>query len=48
MITPRDIKLMLAQKKFKQKNRSFGFDAGISGLGVGQKTKSSVKMKLAR
>lgn len=44
MITPKDIKQILAQKKFKQKNRSFGFDAGIAGLGVGQKTSSSIKM----
>lgn len=44
MITPKEIEQMLAQKKFKQKSRSFGFDAGIAGLGVGQKTKSSVKV----
>lgn len=44
MITPKEIKQILAQKKFKQKSRGFGFDAGIVGLGVGQKNKSSMKM----
>lgn len=44
MITPKEIKQILAQKKFKQKSRGFGFDAGIVGLGVGQKNKSSVKI----
>lgn len=44
MITPKEIDQILAQKKFKQKSRSFGFDAGIVDLGVGKKTKSSVKM----
>ncbi len=44
MITPKEIKQILAQKKFKQKSQSFGFDAGIVGLGVGQKSKSSIKM----
>lgn len=44
MITLKEIDRILAQKKMKQKNRNFGFDAGIADLGVGQKTKSSIKM----
>lgn len=44
MITPKEIKQILAQKKFKQKSRGFGFDAGIVDLGVGLKTKSSIKI----
>jgi len=44
MITPKEIKQILAQKKFKQKSRGFGFDAGIVDLGIGNKAKSSLKI----
>ena len=34
MITPREIKKILAKTEFKQNNKSYGFDAAVKGLGV--------------
>jgi len=34
MITPKEIKGILAKNTLKQNNKSFGFDAALKGLGV--------------
>lgn len=43
MITSKEIKSILAQRDFKQKNKKFGFDAALKGLGVGCQTKKTKK-----
>ena len=45
MITTKEINKILAKNDFKRNKKSFGFDTGLKGLGVGFISKE-VKKKL--
>lgn len=43
MITPKEIKKILAKNDFKQSNKRFGFDFALKGLGVVHNSRETKK-----